>query len=217
MDVANACVPLCASDARSEFVSSSDMSGGPAVPRDYASVVRYGPAVGRDTLRSVATDASCTPLTGAPHKVAGPAAEGAHDPGESIASRGSDCKLTELQDEIPTVVPIFGRGRDPSAHDAPRETAETAENRISGAERPSQPTRKPLTPADTRLTGEIGGIPLFPVSGPKPSVGAPGCPLGVNDSPGVNDSQSAKNSKKVSNPPIPVSYTHLTLPTTPYV
>ena len=199
MDVAGECVPFYASDARLESVSSSDMSGGSAVPRDYAAVVRYGSVVGRDVSRSVATDESCTPLTGAPHKVAGPASGGAHDPGESTVSHGSACKFTELQDEISTSAPIFGGSHDSSASDAPRETAETAEKHISGTERPSPQTRKPLAPASTRLTGEIGGIPLFPVSGLKPPVGAQACSLGANASPSVNDSQSAK---EVSRTPI---------------
>ena len=130
----DACVPYFASNLESEPVSPPDTPAGSAMHCGYAPVVEFGPVVERGILGSVATDASRTPLAGAPHKDAGPAAEGADYPGESTASHGFDCKLTELQHEIPTVVPTSGSGHDFSAHDASRETAETAENRISGTE-----------------------------------------------------------------------------------
>ena len=164
----------------------------PALQRDEAPAVEIRTVVGRGILGGVTTDTSRTPLAGATHTAAGPATEGADYPSGGTASPGSRCKLTELQHDTPLRVRFPGSGHGCGAHEAPNKTVETAENRISGTEEPSQPSRKPLAPTDTRLSGEIGGIPLFPVVGPKPSVGAQGCPLGVNDSLGVKHSQSAE-------------------------
>ena len=65
MDAMDVCVPYFASNLESEPVSSPDTPVGSAMHCGYAPVVEFGPAVERSILRSVATDASRTPLAGA--------------------------------------------------------------------------------------------------------------------------------------------------------
>ena len=135
--------PYLASFSAPEPVSA------PEVPVDPVHDPSPRPVVVCDMSGSSDIDTEHTPLAGAPHTDAGPAAEGADNPGESTASQEYDWQSTGLQSEVPKEVPETGSGPDMSAYDTPLETAETAENCISGAPRLSLPASTSRTPKGT--------------------------------------------------------------------